>query len=127
MTFIEKMKARTNGLKVEALTLGLAVGHRRTPWYAKLLVAGLVAYIVTPVDLVPDFVPVLGLVDDILFIPPALWLARQLVPGDVLAECRARAAEVVAGGRMRRLGRMLAVVLWSLAVLGAGMMVYYAL
>jgi uncharacterized membrane protein YkvA (DUF1232 family) len=121
------MKARTNGLKVEALTLGLAVGHRRTPWYAKLLVAGLVAYIVTPVDLVPDFIPVFGLVDDLLFIPPALWLARQLVPADVLAECRIRANEVVAGGRMRRVGRMLALVLWSLAVLGAGMMVYYAL
>lgn len=127
MRFLERMKGRAQSLKVEALTLGLAVGHRRTPWYAKLLVAGLVAYIVTPVDLVPDFIPVFGLVDDILFIPPALWLARRLVPVDVLAECRLRASEVVAGGRLRRLGRMLAAMLWSLAVLGAGMMVYYAL
>ena len=127
MKFIEKIKARAKTLKVEALTLGLAVGHPRTPWYAKVLVAGFVAYIVTPVDLIPDFIPVLGLVDDILFIPVAIWLARKLVPDDVLAECRARAAEVADGARMRRLGRIIVFVLWILAVLGAAMMVYYAI
>ena len=127
MTFIENVKARAKALKVEALTLGLAVGHRRTPWYAKVLVAGFVAYIVTPVDLIPDFIPILGLVDDILFIPVAIWLARKLVPDDVLAECRARAVEVADGARMRRLGRVIVFVLWGLAVLGAAMMVVYAI
>ena len=127
MSFIEKVKARARVLKVEALTLGLAVGHKRTPWYAKLLVAGFVAYIVTPVDLIPDFIPVLGLVDDILFIPVAIWLARKLVPDDVLAECRARAVEVADGARMRRLGRIIVFVLWGLTVLGVALMVYYSL
>jgi uncharacterized membrane protein YkvA (DUF1232 family) len=127
MTFIENVKARAKTLKIEALTLGLAAGHRRTPWYAKVLVAGFVAYIVTPVDLIPDFIPVLGLVDDILFIPVAIWLARKLVPDDVLAECRTRAVEVADGARMRRLGRLIVFSLWSVAVLTLGLMVYYSL
>jgi uncharacterized membrane protein YkvA (DUF1232 family) len=126
MKFVEKIKTRASELKVEALTLGIAVGHPRTPWYAKVLVAGLVAYIVTPVDLIPDFIPVLGLVDDILFIPVAIWLARKFVPAEVLAECRARAVAVAEGARMRRLGRIIVIVLWAFAVLSFAALLYYA-
>jgi uncharacterized membrane protein YkvA (DUF1232 family) len=126
MKFIERVKARAAELKIEALTLGIAVGHPRTPWYAKVLVAGLVAYIVTPVDLIPDFIPVLGIVDDILFIPVAIWLARKCVPGDVLAECRTRALAVAEGARMRRLGRIIVIVLWGFVVLSVAALAYYA-
>jgi uncharacterized membrane protein YkvA (DUF1232 family) len=124
--FLKKIKARATELKLEALTLGLAVGHPRTPWYAKILVAGLVAYIVTPVDLIPDFIPVLGLVDDILFIPVAIWLATKFVPKDVLAECRTRALAVAEGARMRRLGRILVISLWAFVVMSVAALVYYA-
>jgi len=126
MSFLGSIKERASRLKVDALALGLAVAHPGTPWYAKVLVAGLVAYIVTPVDLIPDFIPVLGLVDDILFIPVALWLARGLVPAAVLGDCRARAEQVAAGARMRRFTRLAAIALWLAVVLVLGILVYYA-
>jgi uncharacterized membrane protein YkvA (DUF1232 family) len=89
---LEKLKARARWLKVEAIALGLAAGHPQTPWYAKLLVAACVLYAVTPVDLIPDVVPVLGVIDDLIFVPAALALAARCVPGSVLAQCRGKAA-----------------------------------
>jgi uncharacterized membrane protein YkvA (DUF1232 family) len=88
--------ARARRLKVELFALYLAARHPRTPWYAKLVVAGFVAYAVTPVDLVPDAIPILGLVDDLIFVPLAIALAVRFVPAPVLAECRGRAHERIA-------------------------------
>ncbi len=122
----QKIRERAARLRLDALALGLAVGHPLTPWYAKVLVAGLVAYVVTPVDLVPDVLPVLGLIDDFIFVPVALALAARLVPAPVLADCRARASEVAAGTRMRRLTRLAAVALWLSVLLVVGILVYYA-
>ena len=87
---------RARRLKVELFALYLAARHPQTPWYAKLVVAGFVAYAVTPVDLVPDAIPILGLVDDLIFVPIAIALAVRFVPAPVLAECRGRARERVA-------------------------------
>ena len=83
-------------LKVELFALYLAARHPQTPWYAKLVVAGFVAYAVTPVDLLPDAFPILGFVDDLIFVPIAIALAVRFVPSPVLAECRGRAQERVA-------------------------------
>jgi len=87
---------RARRLKVELFALYLSARHPQTPWYAKLVVAGFVAYAVTPVDLVPDVIPILGLVDDLIFVPLAIALAVRFVPSPVLAECRARARERIA-------------------------------
>ena len=94
--FAQSIRERTRKLKIDALALGLAVRHPQTPWYAKLLVAGLVASVVTPVDLVPDFIPVFGFIDDLIFVPIALGLAGKLVPDYVLADCRGRAEHFAA-------------------------------
>jgi uncharacterized membrane protein YkvA (DUF1232 family) len=101
MSFLQ-IKERAQRLKLEALALGLAVKHPQTPWYARLVIAGLVAYVVTPVDLVPDFIPILGFIDDLIFVPVALGLAVKLVPAAVLADCRTRAVEVAARHRLGR-------------------------
>ena len=66
---------RARRLKVELFALYLPARHPQTPWYAKLVVAGFVAYAVTPVDLVPDAIPILGLVDDLIFVPLAMAAA----------------------------------------------------
>ena len=87
---------RARRLKVELYALYLAARHPQTPWYAKLVVAGFVAYAVTPVDLVPDAIPILGMVDDLIFVPLAIAAAVRFVPAPVLAECRARADERMA-------------------------------
>jgi uncharacterized membrane protein YkvA (DUF1232 family) len=84
---------RARRLRVELYALYLAARHPQTPWYARLVVAGFVAYAVTPVDLVPDAIPILGIVDDLIFVPLAIAAAIRFVPAPVLAECRDRARE----------------------------------
>jgi uncharacterized membrane protein YkvA (DUF1232 family) len=107
---------RARRLKTELYALYLAARHPQTPWYAKLAVAGCVAYAVTPVDLIPDAIPILGIVDDLIFVPLAIAAAVRFVPAEVLAECRARAQERVA---LRSSSWMLIVGVWALfAVLG---------
>jgi uncharacterized membrane protein YkvA (DUF1232 family) len=90
------LKARARQVKIDLIALALAARDPRTPWYAKLIVAGCVAYALSPVDFVPDFIPVIGLIDDLIFIPIALALAVRFIPGAVLADCRARAGEIAA-------------------------------
>lgn len=91
-----RLAERARRLKVELYALYLAARHPQTPWYAKLVVAGFVAYAVTPVDLLPDAFPVLGFIDDLIFVPIAIALAVRFVPSPVLAECRGRAQERLA-------------------------------
>ena len=90
MALLAELKQRARHLKAETFVLYLAARDPRTPWYAKLLVAGIVAYAVSPIDLIPDFVPVLGYLDDLILIPAGIALAVKLVPDSVLTDCRAR-------------------------------------
>ena len=92
---MKRWRERAQRLKTDLFALYLAARHPGTPWYAKLVVAGFVAYAVTPVDLFPDAIPVLGIVDDLIFVPLAIAAAVRLVPAAVLAECRGRAQERV--------------------------------
>lgn len=79
-------------LKRDIYALYLAGRDPRTPWYARAIAVCVVAYAFSPLDLIPDFIPVLGLVDDLILVPLGLALAIRLIPPPVLAECRARAA-----------------------------------
>jgi uncharacterized membrane protein YkvA (DUF1232 family) len=99
MVFFAKLKRRARQLKSETFALYLAACDTRTPWYAKLLVAGIVAYAFSPIDLIPDFIPVLGYLDDLVLIPLGIALAIKLVPQSVLVECRARAQESIQNGK----------------------------
>src|SRR5574339_29308 len=95
-----KWAERARKLKTELYALYLAARHPGTPWYAKFVVAGFVAYAVTPVDLVPDAFPILGLIDDLIFVPLAIALAVRFVPDAVLAECRGRAQEKMVSSKV---------------------------
>ena len=99
MTTFAGFKQRVRELKSETFALYLAARHPRTPWYAKLLVAGIVAYAFSPIDLIPDFVPVLGYVDDLILIPIGIAFAIKLIPPSVMDECRALASEAMAKGK----------------------------
>lgn len=113
MLRIADLKKRARELKTEVLALVLAARHPRTPWYAKLFLAAIVAYALSPIDLIPDFIPVLGLLDDIVLLPFAIALAVKMVPADVLAECRARALERRPDGSgAGRLGAAMVILLW---------------
>jgi uncharacterized membrane protein YkvA (DUF1232 family) len=112
------LKARARQVKIDLISLSLAARDPRTPWYAKLIVAGCVAYALSPVDVIPDFIPVIGLVDDLIFIPIALALAVRFIPAEVLADCRVRAGEIAAR-KTSRVAGMVIVALWiALAALG---------
>ena len=99
MTWLTTLHQRARQLKAETWALALAVRVPRTPWYTKLLVAGIVAYACSPIDLIPDFVPVLGYLDDLVLIPLGIAWAMQLIPPAVLVECRARAQDTLKDGK----------------------------
>jgi uncharacterized membrane protein YkvA (DUF1232 family) len=93
------LRARARKLKSEILALYLALRDPRTPWYAKAFGALVVAYAFSPLDLVPDFVPVLGYLDDVLLLPLGIWLTIRMIPPVVLDESRARAQTELGGRR----------------------------
>lgn len=84
------MKRRAKLLKSQVLAVHYAMEDERTPWYAKVLPLLAVALALSPLDLIPDFIPVLGLLDDLLLVPALLWLAIKLVPSHVMADARLR-------------------------------------
>jgi len=110
---LARLKERARALKSETVALCLAARHPDTPWYAKLLVAGIAAYALSPIDLIPDFIPVLGYLDDLILIPLGIVLAVRLIPGPVMEECRARARELLESGRpVSRIAAAVIVCVW---------------
>jgi uncharacterized membrane protein YkvA (DUF1232 family) len=89
----ERLEARASALKAETYALYLAARHPDTPWYARAVVVATVAYALSPIDLIPDFIPVLGYLDDLIIVPAGLALAVRLTPAHVVSECRVRAAD----------------------------------
>lgn len=109
-------RKRAGALKADTYALYLASRDPRVPWHAKALAALTVAYALSPIDLIPDFIAVLGYLDDLLLVPLGLALAIRLVPPSVLAEHRAEAARRFAhGGPRSRVGAVLVVLVWALA------------
>src|SRR5688572_28611749 len=95
-SLLTALRQRAHALKVETLALYLVARDPRVPWYARLFVAAVVAYALSPIDLIPDFVPMLGYLDDLILVPLGLALALRLVPRPILEECRARASDAFA-------------------------------
>ena len=89
----EKLRVWARRVKRDGLTLWFAVKSPRTPWYAKALGGFVVAYALSPIDLIPDFIPVLGYVDDVLLLPVLIWFSVKLLPEDVLHDSRRQADE----------------------------------
>ncbi|KRD39708.1 hypothetical protein ASE35_05085 [Lysobacter sp. Root916] len=112
--WIDALRQRARELKREIHALYLAARHPLTPWYAKLLVAAIVAYALSPIDLIPDFIPVLGYLDDLLLLPLGIAWAIRMIPATVMIECRARAAQAgdPEGGLAGRVAAAAIVTLW---------------
>ena len=86
-----QLKAWAAALRREALVLWFASRDPRAPWYVKWLAVFIVAYALSPIDLIPDFIPIVGYLDDIILLPSAIWLVLKLMPREVLLDSRARA------------------------------------
>jgi uncharacterized membrane protein YkvA (DUF1232 family) len=95
MKAIEAWKQRAKQLKVETYAIHLAYRDPRTPWYARLFAACVVGYAFSPVDLIPDPIPVLGYLDDLVLVPLGVALALKMIPQTVLAECREKAQVIM--------------------------------
>ena len=101
MEIIQRWKEGACELRKDIYTLYYAYKDPRVPWYAKVLAASVVAYAASPIDLIPDFIPVLGYLDDLIIVPIGIMVALKAVPRHVLEECRAKAEAANASGRLR--------------------------
>ena len=99
MKVVEIWKRRVSQLKTETYALYLAYRDPRTPWYAKIFAAIVVGYAFSPIDLIPDPIPVIGYLDDLLLVPLGIALARKMIPPEVMAECREQAHTVMSEGK----------------------------
>ncbi len=115
--WFKNWQEKAEALERQVYILYLAYRHPRTPWYAKALALGVVAYALSPIDLIPDFIPLFGYVDDLLIVPVGVLLVIKLVPPQVMEECKRRAAEMQAEGAPQFRWMGLVVVLLWLAVL----------
>jgi uncharacterized membrane protein YkvA (DUF1232 family) len=117
------LKAWARNLRRDSHAIYLASRDPRVPWYAKALAIAVAAYALSPIDLIPDFIPVVGYLDDLVIVPLGIWLVVSLIPEDVMAECRARADEI--GQRpVSRAGMMAIIAVWIVGAIVLGWIGY---
>jgi uncharacterized membrane protein YkvA (DUF1232 family) len=113
----EKLKSRARALKNEAFAIYLAARDPRTPWYAKALIFFVVAHTFSPIDLIPDFIPILGYLDDLIITPAGIALAVRMIPAEVLEEARLTAATQGVDRRLGTIGAVIILLIWILAII----------
>lgn len=122
MHIIDRAKQWARRLKSNVIALWFAYRDPRTPTAPKLLGIFVVAYALSPIDLIPDFIPVLGFVDDVLILPGLIWLAIRLIPASLLEDCRRKAAQWIEAGNTRPTNYVAAAVilmLWAVVAWAA--------
>jgi uncharacterized membrane protein YkvA (DUF1232 family) len=128
MEMIERLKKWARYLKQGTTALYYAYRDPRTPWYAKGLTIFVVAHTLSPIDLIPDFIPVLGYLDDLLITPLGLALAFKLIPEQVLVDARQKAeAETFEASPLARTGTMIVIATWILGLVVLGAIIFKVL
>lgn len=120
---LDQMKGWANKVKRDVHALWLAARDPRTPWYAKAVAYFIAAYALSPIDLIPDFIPVLGYLDDLIILPLAVLVAVRLIPTEILREHRATAAAAAVGPVSKGAAACI-VVLWAAAAILTGWWLY---
>ncbi|MDO9027056.1 MAG: YkvA family protein [bacterium] len=114
---LKVLRQKAEDLKQETYALYLAYRDPRVPWYAKAVAAATVAYAVSPIDLIPDFIPVIGYLDDLVLVPLGIALSVRLIPAGIMAECRQKAHQKLSGTNSLGLKAAAVVVLiWLLSL-----------
>jgi uncharacterized membrane protein YkvA (DUF1232 family) len=124
---LEAWKRRARGLKRDTYALYLAARDPRVPWYSKALALCVVGYALSPIDLIPDFIPIVGYLDDLILVPLGLALVLRLTPVLVLVEARERAQEAMDRGALSRssparIATVIIVLVWLAALALAGLL-----
>ncbi len=118
MEIFSRWKETARQLRKDVYTLYYAYKDPRVPWYSKLLVAAVVAYAASPIDLIPDFIPIIGYLDDLIIVPLGIAIALKTVPSRVLEECRSKAEAADAQGRLRNwYSAFIVIAIWILAAI----------
>jgi uncharacterized membrane protein YkvA (DUF1232 family) len=112
-----KLQRKARDLKNETYAIYLAARDPRTPWYAKTLIFFVVAHTFSPIDLIPDFIPILGYLDDLIITPVGIWLAVRLIPLEVLEEARVTATARSVDRRVTIIGAGITLLIWILAII----------
>ena len=115
-------RERVRALKKETFALTLACRHPGVPWYAKVLALIVVGYALSPFDLIPDFIPLLGYLDDMILVPLGIMIVIRMIPAEGLAECRQKAEAIV--GRATRAGKIAAAVIVLIWIMTAAFVVW---
>src|SRR5512141_1627177 len=115
---LNRLKARARALKNEAFAVYLAAKDPRTPWYAKAIAFITIAYALSPIDLIPDFIPIFGYLDDLLIVPAGLALALQMIPPEVLDDARKTAATQGFDRRVGYVGMAIIILVWIIILIG---------
>ena len=114
--FTQRWKHWARQLKTEVYAIYVAYRDPRVPWYARVFAVCVVAYAFSPIDLIPDPIPILGYVDDLILIPLGIQLALRMIPAEVMAESREKAREIMRQGKpVNRVAAVVIVAIWLLA------------
>jgi uncharacterized membrane protein YkvA (DUF1232 family) len=114
---IKSWKTKAKQLRTEIVALYLASKHPGTPWYAKVLAALIIGYALSPIDLIPDFIPVIGYLDDLIIIPAGIALLVKIIPRDILEECRAKAQSDLSNRKPKNwVAAIIIVLIWLFAI-----------
>jgi len=114
---MKSWKVKSDELKKEVYALYLAYHHPRTPWYAKVLAALIIGYALSPIDFIPDFIPVLGYLDDLIIIPAGIALLIKIIPKDILEECRAKSQSDLLSKKPKNwIAAFIIILIWLLAI-----------
>ncbi len=114
---LNSWKQRTKRLKSELFALYLAYKDPRTPWYAKIFAVLILGYALSPIDLIPDFIPVIGYLDDLIIVPAGIALLIKMMPKEVLEECRAKARSQPMSKKPKNwIAAIIIVLVWLLAI-----------
>ena len=111
---LDQLKQHARTLKHETVALYFAFRDKRTPWYAKILAALVLAYAFSPIDLIPDFIPVLGYLDDLILVPAGIALTLKLIPPEVMDEARLTASANNPERRVGWIGAGIIIIIWLL-------------
>jgi uncharacterized membrane protein YkvA (DUF1232 family) len=123
VSILSRLRGWAKALKRDAVALWLASRDPRVPWYAKALAGGVAAYALSPLDLIPDFIPIVGYLDDLILVPLGVALAVRMIPADVMADLRGQADRVMERPRSR-VGAVLIITIWAAVTALAGFLAW---
>ena len=114
--FLEKTRRKARQLKLDTAALYFAFQDRRTPWYVRVFIAFIVSMAISPIDLIPDFIPILGYLDDFILVPIGITIALKMIPSNVMEEAQKKAKDVAISQDTGKIYAIFVIIIWIFAL-----------